>query len=109
MRLPEPTHLTSRNVTPGEIELGWENQTDEITSIVIQQSTDGGKTWQPTVILADTKLTHYRVTRLELGVTYRFRICVRDEKGKPPKSPNSPSKATASLAPGHDEPSIPTR
>jgi len=69
-----PSNITATaGDTAGEIDLAWQNNADNATYIIIQQSTDN-VTWTTTATISDPTTTSYVVTGLTVHQPYYFRI-----------------------------------
>ena len=104
------TSLTASDSNPGEIDLSWTLPTvNDGTSIIIQQSTDGGTTWTTVATLTDPDLTSYAVTGLSGGSSYTFQVALQNNAGTStytssgtalspvPAAPASPTALTGSF------------
>jgi hypothetical protein len=104
------TSLTASDSNPGEIDLSWTlPAVNDGTSIIIQQSTDGGTTWATVATLTDPDLTSYAVTGLSGSSSYTFQVALQNNAGTStytssgtalspvPAAPASPTALTGSF------------
>lgn len=84
------TDVVATGSNPGEIDLSWTLPTiNNATSIVIEESTDGGTTWTTIDTLTNPALVSYAITGLNQGSSFRFRIITTNFVGSasPGESP----------------------
>src|SRR5437667_34438 len=79
-RVPPPTNLTATAVSSSEIHLSWTAPTGVglvVTGYEIERSTDGGSTWPPTPLVANTgstATTYSDTGGLTHTTTYTYRV-----------------------------------
>jgi hypothetical protein len=79
-----PAAPSSLNVTPsnsGELDLTWNNNATNATSITIEQSSDGGTNWTTVATLTDPTINAYAVTSLTNGDAYLYQIFANNSAG----------------------------
>jgi hypothetical protein len=93
---PAVVGLNDSRDNPGESDLSWTLPANgAITSITIQQSTDGGLTWT-TIATLDPTATSYTVSNLDPSQSYSFRADFSNSSGS---TDSSTGTSTAMAAP----------
>src|SRR3989442_431756 len=105
--VPPPTNLTATAVSSSEIHLSWTAPTGVglvVTGYEIERSTDGGSTWPPTPLVANTgsTATTYSDTGLPHTTPFTYRVSAINSVGT--GSPSTTASATTLAVP----PSPPT-
>jgi fibronectin type 3 domain-containing protein len=90
-----PTNLTASDGSSGEIDLSWTDTDPNLTGFDIQQSTDGGTTYE-TVASIDATSTTYADVDVADGTTYRYQILADNAGGS--SAPSGSASATSDLA-----------
>ncbi|HEY8747700.1 MAG TPA: fibronectin type III domain-containing protein, partial [Tepidisphaeraceae bacterium] len=68
-----PTNLTATAVSGVQVNLGWQDNSNNESGFFIELSTDGGNNWSQ-VAIAGVATNSYSLTSLTPGVAYSFRV-----------------------------------
>lgn len=84
---PTPVAPKGLTATPvgNTVKLAWQKQPRNIDGIVLDVSTDGGKTWS-TLGMLGKNATKFTAAGLESGKTYQFKLWTMNAKGTSPAS-----------------------
>jgi fibronectin type 3 domain-containing protein len=95
-----PSNLTAAAVSAVQVNLSWQDNSDNEGGFSIEQSTDGGNTWTVPAT-ASANATSYALSGLQPNTTYTFRVRAFNSKGNSGYS-NSASASTLSPPPAVD-------
>ena len=95
-----PTNLTATPVSGVQVNLAWQDNSNNEAGYKIEKSIDGGTTWAE-VATASAKSTAYAIGGLQPGTAYAFRVRAFNILGNSAYS-NTATATTTSLAPALD-------
>ena len=70
---PAPTHLVAESCLGGVVHLTWDDNTDGESGFGIEQSNDGGATWNQIAVVAPNH-NYYELSGLNGTTSYQFRV-----------------------------------
>lgn len=96
----QPSNLTATPVGSGRIDLSWQDNSSDETSIQVQSRAAGSASWYVIANLAPNSRA-YSNTGLEAGSTYVYRVRSCDGSGCSPYSNEASATAAGPLAPSN--------